>query len=126
MKSSNLGIVLAISSPFMALACAGLEAFVPVALSSVSCAVICFLVHALSTQMVVGTLTAELVQDLVCADEERRDLVLGCLSKKEQDWFLAELPRARAELRRQDRQRRPGKCAGVQWRWRLRLLNKVA
>jgi hypothetical protein len=50
--------------------------------------------------MFVGQLNAGLVQDLVSADVDRRDLVLAELNETERDWFLAELPRAQDELRR--------------------------
>lgn len=76
--------------------------------------------------MAVGALTAELVQELVCADERTREMVLSCLTKKERDWFMAEVPRAQAELRRRNWQPRVGKRASAHWLWRLRLLRKVA
>ncbi|MGA9778457.1 MAG: hypothetical protein ACLPRE_00505 [Limisphaerales bacterium] len=123
---SNLGIALAILSPFFALSLGGLEAFLPVALVSVLSATICLIGESISTHLFVGHLTAELVQDLVSADEERLDLVLAELNETERDWFLAELPRAQAELRRRQWQPQTGYRAGARWGWRLRVLNELA
>ena len=86
-------------SPVLALGF-GWEAFLPVALISVLGGAACFVGKSISTQMAVGQLTAELVQDLVCADRDQRDLVLAHLNEAEANWVLAELPRAKAELRR--------------------------
>ena len=61
-KGSNLGFVLMTSSPILALAF-GWEAFLPVALTSVLGGAICLLGKALCTQMAVGQLTADLLQD---------------------------------------------------------------
>jgi hypothetical protein len=62
--------------------------------------------HRLSPHLSVGRLTAELIQDLVYADKESRALVLAELNEAERNWFLAELPRAEAELRREHGKRR--------------------
>ena len=114
-----------ILSPILALGF-GWEVFFPVALTSLLGGGICLMGQSLSTHMFVGELTAELVQDLVLADEERRDLVLANLSATERDWFLAELPRARAELRRRQFKPQADCRTVVRWSWRLRLLNEVA
>jgi hypothetical protein len=113
-------------SPFLSVGFGGWEAFFPVALMSFLGGGICLIGERLSSHMFVGQRTAELVQDLVFADKERRDLVLANLSPIERDWFVAELPRARTELRRRQWQPRADCCAGVRWSWRLRLLNAVA
>ena len=117
-KGSNLGFALMTFSPILALAF-GWEAFLPVALTSVLGGAICLLGKGLCSQLVVGQLTAELLQDLVSADRDRRDLVLAELNEAEANWFLAELPRAEAEL-----WRRPGRkpahwCVSARWAWRL-------
>lgn len=109
-----------ILSPILALGF-GWEAFFPVALTSLLGGGICLMGESLSAHMFVGQLTAELVQDLVLADEERRDLVLANLSATERDWFLAELPRAQAELRRRQWQPQADCYASVRWGRRLRL-----
>lgn len=106
-------------SPILALGF-GWEAFFPVALTSVLGGMICLMGKSMSTHMVVGQLTAELVQDLVSADEDRRDLVLAELNEAGAYWFLAELPRAEAELRRRQRRKRADWCTSARWAWRLR------
>ena len=105
-KASNLGFALMMLSPMLALGF-GWEAFLPVALTSVLGGAICLLGKDLSTRMEVGQLTAELLQDLASADKDRRDLVLAELNEAEAERFLAELPRAAAELRRRRAPRRP-------------------
>jgi hypothetical protein len=126
LKVSNLGIALTICSPILALGFGGWDAFFPVALVSVFGATICLIGENISTHMFVSQLTAGLVQDLVSADIDRRDLVLAELNKAERDWFLAELPRAAAELGRRRWQTRADCCANVRWGWRLRRLNELA
>jgi hypothetical protein len=128
LKFSNLGLLLMLCSPVLALAFAGWAAFFPVALASIGSWVICFLVDSTATNMLSGQLSAELIQDLVSVDQERRGLVLARLNPTERDWFLAELPLARAELRRRQWQPRtnPAARANVRWAWRLRILNKLA
>ena len=125
-KVSNAGVALWTLSPFAALAWAGGQAFVPVALMSLMSAAICYFVDVMSMHMAVGRLTAELVQDLVSADPHSRDAVLDCLTKAEKDWCMSELPRAAAELRHRYRQPSTGKCASVTWRWRLRILDQLS
>jgi hypothetical protein len=99
-------------SPFLSVGFGGWEAFFPVALMSFLGGGICLIGERLSSHMFVGQRTAE--------------LVLANLSPIERDWFVAELPRARTELRRRQWQPRADCCAGVRWSWRLRLLNAVA
>ena len=107
-----------ICSPVLAIGF-GWEAFFPVALTSILGGTILLMGQSLCTQMFVGQVTAELVQDLVFADKDRRDLVLGRLEKAEADWFLAELPRAKAELR-SSRSRTPADlCTRGRWAWRI-------
>jgi hypothetical protein len=118
-KLSNLGFAMMGFSPVLALAF-GWEAFFPVALISVLGAGICLASKAVSTHIFVGQLTAELVQDLVSADKERRDLVLGQLQKAEGNWFLAELPRAAAEIRRKHQPNPAPLSTSARWAWRLR------
>jgi hypothetical protein len=91
-----------------------------VALTSVLGGMILFIAKSASTHMFAGQLTAELVQDLVLADQDRRDLVLAELSNRERDWFLAELPRAEAELRRSRRRNRTSWRTSARWAWRVR------
>jgi hypothetical protein len=105
-------------SPVLALGF-GWEVFFPVALTSVLGGTICLVGKSMSTHMFVGQLTAELVQDLVCADKDRRDLVLSELNEAERNWFLAELPRAEAELRRRQGRKRADQCISARWAWRL-------
>jgi hypothetical protein len=118
-KATNIGYVLMTLSPILALSF-GWDAFFPVALTSLLGGMICLMGQSMSTQMVVGELTAELVEDLVFADKDRRDLVLARLSEAERNWFLAELPRAKAELRRRQGQTRADWCLSARWAWRLR------
>ena len=99
----------------MAAGLGGWEAFLPVALTSVLGATICLIAECISMHIFVSQITAGLVQDLVTADENRRDLVLAELNGIERDWFLAELPRAEAELRHQRRQDRTDCCANFRW-----------
>lgn len=106
-------------SPVLALGF-GWEAFFPVTLASVFGGMICLVGKSTCTQMAVGQLTAELVQDLVTADNDRRDLVLAELNEAEANWLLAELPRAEAELRRRQGRHRADWCQGARWAWRLR------
>src|ERR1019366_9986996 len=115
-KVSNLGFALMAFSPILALGF-GWDAFFPVALTSVFGGMICLMGKSMSTHMVVGQLTAELVQDLVSADEDRRDLVLAELNEAEAYWFLAELPRAEAERRRRGNQ--ADWRTSARWAWRL-------
>ena len=118
-KASHLGYALMAFSPVMALGF-GWEVFCPVALISLLGGVICFMGQSTSTDLSVGQFTAKLVQDLAFADKDRRDLVLGRLNAAERNWFLAELPRAKAELRRRQGQPRADWCTSVRWCWRLR------
>lgn len=121
----KIGIGLMILSPM--LACLwGWEAFLPVAATSLLGGLMCFTGQSFCTQMHFGQITAELVQDLVSASQHDRELVLTCLSQKEREWFLAELPRAEAEIRRRHWKPRKGAYANVNWRWRFRLASKVA
>ena len=125
LSNPKFGVGLMILSPL--LACFwGLEAFFPVAAASLIGGMVCFLGRSFSTQMQVGQITAELVQELVCADQHHREPVLACLTKTEREWFLAELPRAEAELRQRYWKPRKGACASVNWRWRLRLATRTA
>ena len=105
-------------SPILALGF-GWDAFFPVALTAVFGGMICLMGKSMSTHMVVGQLTAELVEDLVSADKDRRDLVLAELNEAEANWFLAELPRAKAELRRRQGRNRVDWCMSARWVWRL-------
>jgi hypothetical protein len=75
-KASYLGLALMTFSPILALAF-GLEAFFPVALTSFLGGAICIMGEYVSTQIAVGQLTAELLQDLASAEKERRDAVLA-------------------------------------------------
>ena len=118
-KASNIAYALMTLSPILALGF-GWDAFFPVALTSLLGGMICLMARSMSTQMAVGELTAELVQDLVFADKDRRDLVLAGLNAAERNWFLAELPRAKAELRRRQGQTRADWCPSARWAWRLR------
>jgi hypothetical protein len=93
----------------------GWEVFFPVAIISLIGGFICIA----STQICVGQLTAELIQDLVSADKDRLDLVLAVLTETERDWFLAELPRAGAELQRRQERYRADWRVSVRWGWRL-------
>lgn len=106
-------------SPILAL-CFGWEAFFPVALVSLFGGAVCLAGKCLSTHMAVGQLTAELLQDLVSADKDRRDLVLAQLNEAEANWFLAELPRAEAELRRGRRGNQADWRTSTRWAWRFR------
>jgi hypothetical protein len=118
-KAPNAGFAMVICSPLLALGF-GREAFVPVALTSILGGAVLLVCKSLSTQMFVGRLTAELVQDLVYADKDRRDPVLAGLKKAERDWFLAELPRAKAELRHSKGQISTDCRASARWGWRIR------
>src|ERR1017187_61969 len=113
-KVSNLGFALMAFSPILALGF-GWDAFFPVALTAVFGGMICLMGKSMSTHMVVGQLTAELVEDLVSADKDRRDLVLAELNEAEANWFLAELPRAKAELRRRQGRNRVDWCMSARW-----------
>jgi hypothetical protein len=118
-KSSNLGFAMMICCPVVALGL-GWEAFFPVALMSILGGTILLVGKSVSTQVFVEKLTAELVHDLVLADQDRRDLVLGELKVAEGKWFLAELPRAKAELRRKQERKAGDCCTTVRWAWRIR------
>jgi hypothetical protein len=116
-KIPNLGFAMMICCPLLALGW-GWEAFVPVALTSILGSTVLLVSRSLCTHMFVGQLTAELVQDLVFADKDRRDPVLAELKEPERNWFLAELPRAKAELRSG---RNPTDCrTSARWGWRIR------
>jgi hypothetical protein len=104
-RMSNVGFLLMTISPILALGF-GWEAFFPAALTSGLGAPICLMGKSMSPRKSVGQLTAELMQDLVFAEKDRRDLVLAELNEGERNWFLAELPRAEAELRRQHGKKR--------------------
>ena len=108
-----------IISPILALGF-GWEVFFPAALTSLLGCTICLMAKNVSSDVSVGQLTATLMQDLVNADKERRDLVLAELNEAERNWFLAELPRAEAELRWQNENTRVGWRMSVRWAWRLR------
>lgn len=125
LSSPKFGIGLMILSPLLA-GFWGLEAFFPVAAMSLLGGMVCLVGRSFCTEMQVGQTTAELVQELVCADQHHRELVLACLSETDQEWFLAELPRAEAELRRRYWKPRKGAYTSVNWRWRLRLATKTA
>jgi hypothetical protein len=125
LTSPKFGIGLMVLSPLVA-CCLGWEAVFPVAITSLLGGIVCFMGRGFCTQMHVGEVTAELVQDLVSADQHHRELVLACLSKTEGDWFLAELPRAEAELRQRYWKARKGARASASWRWRLRLATKTS
>src|SRR5258708_6643205 len=109
-----------IFSPLLAL-CLGWEAFFAVALTSISNCAVLFMGKSVSTHLIVGKLTSDLVQDLVFADKNRRHLVLGGLKEAEGNWFLAELPRAKAELRRNRERNNADCCNNVRWAWRIRF-----
>jgi hypothetical protein len=100
---------LVVVAPVLALGFAGWDAFLPVALTSVLGGTLCFMSQGIFTQIHVAELTAELMHDLVSVDQQDKELVLSCLNKIERAWFLAELPRARAELRRRYWKRRNGR-----------------
>jgi hypothetical protein len=117
-KASNLGFALMTLSPVLALGF-GWEAFFPVAIASVLGGAVCLAGKSMSTHMAVGQLTAVLVQDLVSAEKDRRDLVLAQLDEAEANWFLAELPRAEAELRRRRRGNQADWRTSARWAWRL-------
>ena len=104
----------------------GWEAFFPTAVTSLLGAMVCLMGQCFCTQIHVGELTAELVQEMVSADQHDRELVMASVCKAEREWFLAELPRAEAELRRRYWKPRKGAYASVNWRWRLRLARKAA
>jgi hypothetical protein len=91
------------------------EAFFPVALMSILGGTILLVGKSVSTQMFVGKLTVGLVQDLMFADKDRRDLVLGELKPAEGKWFLAELPRAKAELGSKQERNTGDCCTNVRW-----------
>jgi hypothetical protein len=119
-KRSNLGFGMMLCSPMLALLLGG-EAFFPVAMTSIIGGTVLLLSKSLSTQVFVGQLTAELVQDLVSAEENRRGLVLSELNEAEGNWFLAELPRAKAELGRGHRST-PADCrTRARWAWRIQF-----
>jgi hypothetical protein len=117
-KAPNLGFALMMLSPLLALGF-GWEAFFPVALTSVLGGAACLAGQSMSTHMAVGQITAELVQDLVSAEKDRRGLVLTQLKEAEANWFLAELPRAEAELRRWRRGSQADWRTTARWAWRL-------
>src|SRR5579859_6941644 len=117
-KRSNIGFAMMIGSPVLALGL-GWEAFFPVALCSMICAATLLIGKSLSTLLTVGQLTAELVEDLVSADVDRRDLVLEELKPLEAQLFLAELPRARAKLQQKKERNAGDCCANVRWAWRI-------
>jgi hypothetical protein len=125
LKRLDVGIALMIISPIMALVFAGWEAFFPVSLISLLGRTVCSISQGLCLQMSAGQRTAELIQDLVSADQHNRELVLACLNQREREWFLAEIPRAEVELRRRYWRPRKGICATVNWGWRLRAANRV-
>ncbi len=74
----------------------GWAVFLPMVLASVLGAVICVVGRALSTRVLVGQVTAELICDLASADEQRRELVLSELKETERRWFLSEINRIRS------------------------------
>jgi hypothetical protein len=113
LNSRKFGIGLMILSPLLA-GFWGLEAFFPVAAMSLLGGMVCLVGRSFCTEMQVGQTTAELVQELVCADQHHRQLV------------LAELPRAEAELRRRYWKPRKGAYVSINWRWRFRLPTKAA
>jgi hypothetical protein len=96
LKSSPLGTALMIISPVVALGF-GSKVFFPVAVTSVLGGVICLIYKSVTTHMVVRQLTAELVNDLVFADTDRRELVLSELNQAERKWFVLEIARVEAE-----------------------------
>ena len=120
-KLPNIGVAMMICCPVLALGW-GWEAFFPVALTSILGGAVLLVSKSLCTHMAVGQLTAELVQDLVCADQDRRDTVLAQLKEPERNWFLAELPRAKAELRRSKGRTSTDCRTSAQWGWRIRYV----
>src|SRR6266404_5044716 len=84
-KLSHLGFAMMVCSPVMALGL-GWEAFFPVALTSIIGGTIVLAGKSVSTHMFVGKLTAELVQDLVFADKDRRDWGNLSLQKRSGFW----------------------------------------
>jgi hypothetical protein len=117
-KRSNLGFVMMLCPPLLALPF-GVEAFFPVVFTSILGGTVLLLSKSLTTQVLVGQLTAELVEDLVSAEKDRRDLVLAELKEAEGNWFLAELPRAKAELGR-GKGSTPADCrTRARWAWHI-------
>jgi hypothetical protein len=97
LKKSHLGTALMIISPVITIGF-GSEVFFPVAVTSVLGGVICLIFKSLTTHMVVGQITAELLNELISADADRRELVLSELDLVERKWFVIEIARIEAGL----------------------------
>jgi len=118
-KIPNVGFALMICCPVLALGW-GWEAFFPVAFTSILGATVLLVSRSLCTHMFVGQLTAELVQDLAPAEKDRRAPVLAQLKEAERNWFLAELPGGKAELRRGQGRNLTDCRTSARWGWRIR------
>lgn len=86
---SQLGVVLMVLSPAVALRF-GWNVFFPVAITSLVGAVIGLFFRALAAHREANRITAELIRDLVSADQRRRELVLSEFSESERKLFSAE------------------------------------
>lgn len=79
----------------------GWEAFFPVMLTSAAGAMICLMFKSVSTCLVTAQLKTELVQDLVSAQPDHRELVLTEFEAETRNQFIAEIERKRiAPLKR--------------------------
>ena len=106
-KSPHLGIALMVISPIMGLAFGAL-AFFPVLLTSILCGVVCLTANLASRHSAVGTLRADVIRDLISADQDRRDLVLAEINEDERNRILGAIRLGKAELRRRRRQSHSG------------------
>lgn len=86
---SQLGVVLMVLSPVVALRF-GWDVFFPVTITSLIGAVIGLVFRALPAHREADQITAELIRDLVSADQRRRELVLSEFSESERKLFSAE------------------------------------
>ena len=75
----------------------GSEVFFPVAITSVLGGLFCLICKPVTTHMVVGQVTAELLNDLVSANTDQRELVLSKLDPVERKWFTLGIARIEAE-----------------------------
>ena len=74
------GATLMVAAPLLAMGF-GFQVFFPVALISVTGAVICVFSSALASRLVTGQIALRLIQDLASADADRRALVLAELNE---------------------------------------------
>jgi len=95
LKKSLLGTALMIISPVIALGF-GSEVFFPVAITSVLGGLFCLICMLLTRHMVVGQITDELLNDLVSANTDERELVLSKLNPVERKWFALGIARIEA------------------------------